>query len=427
MRLTPDQLAAFGPDGGLVHFIDTAFSVPLPDKVGVAVSGGGDSMAVLHVAKAWSDLAGIPVEAVTVHHGLRIDAMQEAEAVAAFCAQAGIYHETLKWAGTEASGNIPAAAREARYRMMAEWAQARGIGGMLVGHTADDVAETFLMRLGRKAGVDGLSLMDVRFDRHGMRWARPFWQQNRADLRDYLRRHDVTWADDPTNEDETYDRPKARRALGVLAPLGITVDGLKDVALNILSARTALEYYAMQEAERAVTFSGGDVIIARTTFPDEIKRRLWLAALRHINGAGYAPRQSALGEMEQGLGSTGKHTLAGCLVTQSDTETRFSREFAACAGDMTWPHGAPSVLWDGRWEVTVEDSSRIVGNLTVRALGNAVSQVADWRETGLSRASLMASPAVFEGDRLQSAPVAGHNNGFRARIVAAFGSFLLSR
>lgn len=422
MRLTVDQLAPFGADGGLIHSVDTAFSGDDPERVGVAVSGGGDSMALLHAAKCRADMAGTFLEAATVNHGLRPEAATEAAMVAQYCAAYGIPHATLLWDGAGAEGNIAAAGREARYRLIAAWAKSRGIGGVLLGHTKDDIAETFLMRLARKSGVDGLSMMSPRFERNGVEWSRPFWQQSRADLRDYLRRHDVPWVDDPTNEDMSYERPKARKILKELAPIGVTTDVVTSVAMSMHSASSALQYYAREEAQRSVSIDHGDVVITRnaeTYVPVEVERRIWVAALRYLSGDAYAPRTTALDELTYGLSRVGKHTLSGCIVTQDDKSIRFSREHNAVR-ETTCP---PNEVWDGRWMIEGPDRP----GLCVRALGESLKDVPDWRDVNVPRASLMSSPAVFDGATLISAPVAGLHNGFDARIVTDFSSFLLSR
>ena len=379
-------------------------------------------MALLHVAQARAQLAGTTLEAVTVDHGLRAQAADEAAMVAAYCASHDIPHSVLEWDGAAATGNIAAAGRDARYDLIANWAKMRGVGGVLLGHTLDDIAETFLMRLARKAGVDGLAMMDTQFERHGMRWSRPFWQQSRTDLRDYLRRHNVPWVDDPTNDDETHDRPKARKALDTLDGLGITREVLKSVAMNMSGARSALEHYTIEEARRVVREDRGDVIIntrALPPVPPEINRRLLSAALQYVGSQPYAPRSEAMVELDCGLAQAGKHTLAGCLVTSDQREIRVTREFNAVKA-IAAPLGAN---WDRRWQVL----GPVGGELSVRALGEHIKDIPDWRETGLPRSSLIASPAVFKGDWLIAAPVAGLQNGFGARIVADFESFLLSR
>ena len=423
MRLTAEQLAAEGIDGARIHFIDTIFlQSQRPEKVAIAVSGGGDSMALLHLAWRWSVLAGVPIEAVSVNHGLRTEAADEVRMVADVCADLDVMHSVLHWDGAAATGNIAAAGRDARYRLMGEWADARGIAHILLGHTADDIAETFLMRLARKSGVDGLSMMDPVFERAGITWGRPLWQQDRADLRDYLRRHDVPWVDDPTNEDETHERPKARKALDALAPLGITRDGLTTVALNMSSARGALDHYAAQEADRLARVDGGDVLIKARAKPPvhpEIERRLLVAALRYVGGGAYAPRSDAMAELDAALTLGKSHTLAGCFVTSDNKEIRVSREYNAVKNHEV----QQGFVWDNRWHLV----GPLTAKATVRALGDGINDIPDWRETGLPRSSLMASPALYRGDWLISAPIAGLQNGFRARIVADFHSFLLSR
>ncbi|WP_375280292.1 tRNA lysidine(34) synthetase TilS [Pseudooctadecabacter sp.] len=406
----------------LVHFVNTAFVGGVPDTLGVAVSGGGDSMALLLATKHWADLAGTSVQAVTVDHGLRPEAADEAQMVAAYCAGQNIPHTILKWDGAAARGNVAAAGRQARYLMMADWAKARGIDAILLGHTVDDVAETFVMRLARKSGVDGLALMDTQFERHDIRWARPFWQQNRADLRGFLRRHDVPWVEDPTNEDDSYERPRVRKALATLADLGIDHDTLKAVAINMAGARGALEHYTAEAARTVVRHDAGDVIIdmmPRPPIPPEVQRRLLVGALMYLGGGVHPPRADAMLDLDVGLMQAGKHTLAGCVIVQKDHQLRVCRELQAVK-DHAVPVGD---IWDRRWQIL----GAAADGLTVRALGEAISQVPDWRDTGLPRASLMVSPAVFRGDWLVAAPIAGLQNGFEARIVADFALFLESR
>ncbi|KPP84916.1 MAG: tRNA(Ile)-lysidine synthase TilS [Rhodobacteraceae bacterium HLUCCA08] len=423
MQLGQDWLARQHPDDAmLLHCIDTAFLLHPPTRIGIAVSGGGDSVALLHLFHRWTQVSGVPIEAVTVDHGLRDAAVEEAAWVADLCARLGVAHTTLRW-NEAPRGNVMAAARAARYRLIADWAGARGIGGVALGHTADDIAETFLMRLSRKAGLDGLAAMEARFERHDVQWTRPLWQQGRADLRTYLDRQGQDWLEDPTNADPGYDRTRAREVLAALGPLGIDAAGLTGTAHALFMARSALEHYTHQEARTHVTEDRGDLLIRRHAappFPPEIERRLLRKALHWVGGGAYPPRESALINLEAALALHGpRHTAAGCLVSEEAGPVwRISREPAAVAG-LACP---TTQVWDGRWRL---DGPHAPG-LEIRALGTALSDIDGWRDTGLPRRSLLASPSVWDGETLISAPLAGWENGWRARIVTSFGTFLVS-
>ena len=419
MQLDTDWLRQQGQDAPLLHCVSNGFGRKTPQKIGIAVSGGGDSMALLHLLARCAAQTGHLIEAVTVDHGLRPEAADEAAMVGALCARRDIPHTTLKWTGWSSQGNLSAAARDARYALMADWAKTRGIEGIVLGHTGDDVAETFLMRLGRKAGVDGLATMDVNFERNGIRWARPLWQQSRSELRDYLRRHDVHWAEDPTNDDPSYSRTRARKALHTLAPLGIEAETLQAVSFNMAQARTALEHYTRQEADLREVQQGGDIVLPLAPpLPMDIERRLLGKAIQWIGGIGYPPRADAIPHVEMRLPDARPHTVAGCVLSADNGAIRITREFNAVR-DAKCP---TDQIWDGRWRLNGPQSH----DLEVRALGDAITDCPNWRDSGVPRRSLMASPAIFRGKNLVAAPIAGYNQGWSAQIVANFQTFLLS-
>lgn len=403
-----------------------AFLGTRPERLGVAVSGGGDSMACLDLMLWHGRAMGFPVEAVTIDHGLR-DAAAELSLVGEYCAARDVPHSVLPW-NWDKTGNLQAEARAARYRLIGAWARERGVDVVALGHTQDDVAETFLMRLARASGVDGLSEMERIFEREGVTWLRPMIDHGREDWRGYLRRHDIAWAEDPSNEDEGFDRVKARKVLATLRPLGIEAETLAAAARNIGVARHALDHYVRREARDYVVEDRGDLILPggspdlERVVPPEIVFRLRRSALQWVGGGAYPARGEAMSEADLALRNKRYHTLAGCLISPVDGEERWriTRELNAVKDVTT----STDVLWDGRWRLEGPHAS----GLEVRALGEAIGDT-PWRETGMPRASLTASPAVWRGETLVAAPVAGLSNGWTASATGrgSFTHFLLSR
>ncbi len=398
-------------DNRLVFEQITGFFLPAPPKVlGVAVSGGSDSLGLLAVLAQWAKEDGPLVHAVTVDHGLREEAAQEAQEVGRICSDLGVSHDILTWRGWEGAGNLQDAARRARYDLLAEWATAKGIAQVAMAHTANDQAETFIMRLARESGLDGLSAMSSRKRHGGTIFCRPALSLSREALRDILRNRGIAWIEDPSNENRDFERIKARDSLKLLEPLGVTVGGLTRIAEHLAEARRTLNWYAFLAARGIIRAEAGDLVIGLREFrilQEEIQRRILLQALKWVSGAEYGPRGKALELLIESLRGGNDMTLHGCLATISGNEIRIAREYNAVAQSRSDTSG----VWDGRWKL---DGPWPEG-LHVAALGpDGVAQCPNWRETGLPLRTLAASPAVWRGAELVAAPVAGLQNGWRA-------------
>ena len=390
-----------------------------PGPVGVAVSGGGDSLALLLMLHA---AGGRPVAAVTVDHRLRPGAAAEAAAVAALCAARGIPHDTLVWDDPAGPGNLQDRAREARRRLIGDWARGRGIGAVALGHTLDDQAETFLLRLARGSGVDGLSAMAARREAEGVVWLRPLLGVRRAALRDWLAARGVAWADDPGNADLRFERVRARAALPLLGTLGLGPERLAATAAAMARARRALERATAELAARAlVAGPAGDLTLDPAQLadaPEEIRLRLLAGALAWVSGARYRPRLvrleallAAIGAGRVGHGTT----LHGCVLRARGGRVAIRREPAGVAPPVPLAAGR----WDGRWQL--EGVAPAGDGLTIGALGDAgLARLGDlWREGGAAREALVATPAIWGGERLVAAPLVRPEAGFGFRRVSA--------
>lgn len=415
-----------GDDADILSQIRAHFLPNLPTSIGVAVSGGSDSTALLHLLTRCFASGTVRIEAVTVDHGLRPEAGKEAAGVARLAESLGVAHKILTWRDWDGRGNLQAAAREARYRLLGEWARARKIPLVALGHTADDQAETVLMQLARSAGVNGLAAMPVRRTQSGITLVRPVLAIRRAELRDYLDRHGIGWIDDPGNDDPRFDRVKARAALGHLAPLGVTVDALVAVAEHMSHAREALDWYAFLAGREIARVDQGEIVIDLRQFrtrPQEIARRLLMQTVAWVGRTKAPPRRAAVAEAISALRFGRGATLGGCRLVVAGDSIWVVREYDAVRDLVAQPGG----LWDDRWRFLgpVEGA-----DLTIRALGKAgVGQLPDWRASGRPHAVMLAMPAVWKGATLVAAPLAGQAHGWRAertQSAEAFYAALLS-
>lgn len=306
----------------------------------LAVSGGPDSMALMWLAARWrATRAGGPrLLAVTVDHGLRPESRREALMVKQLARQLGLTHRTLRWSGEKPAAGIPEAARIARYRLLARAAEQAGASHVVTAHTRDDQAETVLMRLVRGSGIAGLSAMARLSERDGIVLARPLLDVAKSQLIATLRRAKIGFADDPTNRDTAFTRPRLRALLPQLAAEGGDARSLARLAARLARANAAVEVLA-DGAERFLRVRDrGDASHAPgarsfdaarfAALPEEIRLRLLLRAidaLGHEGPAELGKVESLLAALDRAMAASArrpahrrpalKQTLAGALIS----------------------------------------------------------------------------------------------------------------
>lgn len=288
-------------------------------KVLVAVSGGPDSMALLHLLHRWR---GVGIAAATVDHGLRAEAREEAELVAKFCGTLGIHHRILDWSGEKPATGIQEAARAARYALLAACAKDEQAQAIVTAHTRDDQAETFLMRLARGSGLSGLVSIRARSQRGGFPLLRPLLEVPKSRLIGTLRQAGIGYAEDPSNKDPRFTRVRLRGLMDTLKKEGIGPARVALLSQRLARADAALES-AVDEAERNLFVKGEGRITAEAAalfrLPDEISLRLIGRAVGRLGNEGAAELakleslHAALKEARE-QGETLKRTLAGASL-----------------------------------------------------------------------------------------------------------------
>ncbi|MBT0955943.1 tRNA lysidine(34) synthetase TilS [Alphaproteobacteria bacterium KMM 3653] len=384
-----------------------------PAGLGLAVSGGSDSTALMHLAAEWAQGRGCALSVLTVDHGLRAAAADEALQVAAQARALGLPHQTIRWEGWSGQGNLQDAARRARHAIIAKW---RGeIGHILLGHTQDDQAETVLMHLLRGSGVDGLAGMAPlrRISPQGGETAagapggadqgftliRPLLNTPRAELRAYLGARGIAWSDDPSNEDEAYDRVRARKAIAG-GEGGLDPRVLAQTARRMARAAQALRRMSHRAAEAHARAEQGDIVFSPEVFglDDELQLRLLAGALSWVSSAQYRPREAALIGAIRAAAEGRDASLHGCLILARRGGLRVTREYAAVA-DLRAPAGA---LWDDRWHLACEAQGA-----EVRATGEEGLAQIELPKERPPRQAILSQPAIWRDNRVISAPLVG--------------------
>lgn len=432
----PGDHAAAPLTGDAFRALMAPFGLSPAAPVAVGVSGGADSMALLRLAHA----AGLRVHALTVDHALRPGSGDEARQVAEWAGALGVPHVILTRQGPAPGANIQAHARAARYELLTRWCRSAGMAALLVAHTREDQAETFLLRLARGSGVDGLSAMARETVRDGVRLLRPLLDVPRARLEATLRARGQDWIEDPSNADPRHARVRMRALAPVLAAEGLDARRLAETARAMGRARTALEDWTRAHLARVARLdAAGMAVVDRRALldaPEEIVLRSLSRLVCAVGGRALPPRLAQVerlaARLAGGRADFRGATLAGVSVAARRAGLVFMREpRAAVAAPVVRLGDNAPVVWDGRFEIRPQAGE---AGLEVRALGaarwRALRARAPAHLARIPAAAGAALPALFApgtpadaaGDALEDAliavPHAGQKGG-HVRFVGA--------
>ena len=284
----------------------------------LAVSGGPDSIALMWLAARWRRalMRGPRLIAITVDHGLRPEAAREARNVKKLATQLDLPHRTLRWNGAKPKTGVPAAARAARYRLLARAAKAGGATHILTAHTRDDQAETLLMRLARGAGLSGLAATRRRRPLEpGVMLVRPVLNWRRSELAAIVEAAGLTPVDDPTNRDPAHDRTRFR---GLLADADwADPERLASSAGWLADADEAIEWALSGLVATRLTADAAGIAIDPASLPRELQRRLLLVAFDRLGAS--RPRGPDLDRALNALTSGKAATLSGLKLVGGET------------------------------------------------------------------------------------------------------------
>lgn len=384
----------------------------------VAVSGGADSMALVLLADRWVRRKRGRLVALTVDHGLRGGSRAEAREAQRRLKSRNIECRLLTWRGAKPVTGIQAAARDSRYSLMADWCRRHGFLHLLVAHHLADQAETFLHRLSRSSGSDGLAGMAACRELADVRLLRPCLDIPRARLRSVLAKEKMEWAEDPSNSNVAFARVRLRSLMPSLATEGLDAASLAGTAHRMAEIRGTLEAQTAQLlARHATLYAEGYAELdhsALQRLDRELASRVMAALLVCVGGAVYSPRQARLSNLIDMLLSDSRpqgRTLGGCRVMYRGDMLLIIREAGRCAS-ATVCEGTRS-LWDNRYLIDLRPPEKgKPRRCTIRALGDAgwsAIRQADlppraFRIPAVARAAL---PALYMGRTVAAVPHLG--------------------
>lgn len=380
----------------------------------LAVSGGSDSVALLHLAARWAGLPGMSaprLSVATVDHGLRSGSADDAQFVVSVAEKLGLPVAVLSWDGVKPVQGIQEQARQARYDLLGRFAREGGEGrcAVVTAHTEDDQAETLLMRLARGSGPEGLQGMrPVRAlaPHEGVDLVRPLLDLSRSQLRSYLKEIGGAWVDDPSNADHRFERVRLRGAADTLGLLGLTPSMLARAAGRQRRAVEALDAAVDDLCQAALHLNGG--LFARIDGrefhlrPSEIQLRLLQRVLAMFGGTSPRADLAQVEQLTERLRREAmvKVTLGGCEVRACRNEIRVYRELGRADLQPVELNSGDEAVWDNRFVIRVHRARRPV---SIRVLDRAA--LTRIRRTVRPRLSLpfraaATLPAVWLGEDL---------------------------
>lgn len=376
--------------------IDAFFSRLRPSEtLCVAVSGGSDSTALLHLLDKYLKNAGGPrLVAVTVDHGLRAASSEEAKQVADFCESRGIGHIIKRWTGEKPASGLQDAARNARYELLREAALSAGAAAVISAHTRDDQLETIRMRQRRGMGRGLSGMAEAVLFRRDCWVLRPLLAVSRGDLRAVLERDGIGWIDDPSNDDRRFERVRVREE-----------GGSPEVDNELLSMVNAMAAARRKDGERLARFLHDDVVVhgdmlaelplVPEGLSDVLQQAIALMAAL-LGGRAYLPgsrSQDHIARLVAG-GGPPRVNLSRSVIDRRARRVFVYRERRSIPA-IRLPAGG-RIIWDGRYRLVSRYKRRsvVIGPADDKT-GSIPPGLADHLPSGVVSRAARAQPAVI--------------------------------
>ena len=403
----------------------------LEDKsFGLAVSGGGDSIALLVLASKWAKINQKCIKVVTVNHNLRKEAKDEANFTNSFSQTLGLNHTILEWTKPHKRGNLQSEAAFARKKLISNWAKLNTIKTVLLAHSLDDQVETILMRLARGSGVDGLAGMNKSKFIFGIKWYRPLLNVTRIELRNFLKLKKVSWVEDPTNQDKKFLRVKSRDVITQLNQIGINTNLLINTSLRMQNAKQVLNDVAAEATIKFIKLKKwGDLELNKDIFlysRNDTILRILAGIICMISGNIYRPRYSELFNFAEALKKKKfkARTLGGVLARSLNEQTIVLRREPSFP-KFIFKIPSNNFTWDNRWQVSI--LNKLKNNEKVGPLGvKGLLQIKKNSRKSKYEEGFLSTPTLYSNEEVISCPILNFGEGLTCKLIYSKKQFINS-
>ena len=379
-------------------------------SIGIAVSGGSDSMALFYLSLFWVQRTGNVMKVASVNHGLRKGSDAEIEFVKDRVGKNLISHFPLqsKVDIGDLQGNIQDNARKVRYKLLTEWAKKEGIECILLGHTLDDQEENLILRFFRGSGVDGLASIQKKKYHNNILWFRPLLEYRKDFLQDFLKKIGKDWVEDPSNVDEKFERVKIRKLLPKLKKSGLIKKRFAQTADHMRRASKVLATAAINEAKSMIEITElGETKIESFKYYkalEDTRLRILSGLISWYSGRFYRPRFTQLDHLQKLIAETGNIkgvSLGGTIIKQSGGFININRELSLI---KSREHiNSKNILWDNRWNIKFEEFHE--QNLKVVPLGSLNYKKKELFDLNSSAKGILDTlPAILKDNKLVFTP-----------------------
>jgi len=358
----------------------------------------------------------------------------EAAFVETECARLKLRHTILQWTGEKPTANLQAAARQARYDLIAAYLQEWDNEALVVAHHQDDQAETFLDRLTRGSGVYGLAAMRGVEPNGpaGLTILRPLLTLPKDRLEASLTARGVKWCDDPSNHKTEYKRVRLRQALPLLEAEGLTAGRITETARQMARAADALDHWVMTVLKtQAEQHPAGPIRLPLReigVLPEEIALRLLGRLASCVTGAVYGPRLEKLESLLTGVmsvepsGTAGrfgfKQTLGGAVFLVDKGFLHIWREPGRNRPEELIVNPGGEGGWDNRFQILLD--ARAPQPVTVSAFECVSIRELDPRPSSWPAEVFARAPVVLAEGQTAAFPGAEDRSGLALQHLVAF-------